>query len=196
MAGVDAADSVRLPVGRAIKGSQMGFIGEMLATGGRRAHGFARRAMTGIPAELFARKPVVGGATVDSNHPAFVYGHLALYPARIVALVGLESPALSTPPAWTDLFSAGRPCLDDPRGSIYPPMAVITEAFVRGYDAALAAVGDVDDSVLMRELPDEARRKDFPTIGGAVLVYLNNHVALHMGQVSAWRRCMGVGPVP
>lgn len=173
----------------------MGFFAETIAATGKRPRGYAERALAGIPSEKFARKPVVGGVTIETNHPAFVYGHLALYPARVFALLGQDAGAAGTPPAWTDLFKAGAPCRDDPQGTIYPKMAEITSAFMRNYDAALAAVAKADDAVFARPLPDENYRQHFPTIGIAALVFLNNHVAMHMGQVSAWRRCMGLGPV-
>lgn len=173
----------------------MGLMGETIATTGKRARGFAERALAGIPPEKFGRKPIVGGVTIETNHPAFVYGHLALYPARVLTLLGKDPAAVATPPAWTDIFKAGCPCRDDPEGTIYPKMAEITGAFLRNYDAALAAVPAADDALFARQLPDESYRQHFPTIGAAVLVFLNNHVAIHMGQVSAWRRCMGLPPV-
>ncbi len=173
----------------------MGLTGETIATAGKRARGFAERAFAGIPPEKFARRPVVGGVTIDTNHPAFIYGHLALYPARILAQLGADASAVATPPVWLDLFKAGCPCRDDPEGRIYPPMSEITRAFLTGYDAALATVAKTDDEVFARPLPDENYRKHFSTIGVATLVYCCSHIAVHMGQVSTWRRCMGLGAI-
>ncbi len=173
----------------------MGSMGETIATAGKRARGFAERALAGIRPEQFARKPLIGGVTIDTNHPAFIYGHLSLYPARIMAGLGVDPVPVATPPGWMDLFKAGCPCRDDPEGRIYPPMPEVTQAFLKSYDAALAAVAKADDAVLARPLPDENYRQHFPTIGVATLVYCCSHVAMHMGQVSAWRRCMGLGPV-
>lgn len=173
----------------------MGQFGETIAITGRRVRGFAERALAGIPPGKFARTPVVGGVTIQTNHPAFIYGHLSLYPARVLTLVGGDPAAVAVPPAWTDLFKAGSPCRDDPEGAIYPGMVEITSAFLRCQDAAIAAAERTDDAVFARPMPDENYRRHFPTIGAAVLVFLNNHVAMHMGQVSAWRRCMGLGPV-
>ncbi len=173
----------------------MGLMGETIATAGRRARGFAERAWAGIPAEKFARKPIVGGAPIETNHPAFIYGHLCLYPARIAAGVGGDQSSAATPPAWMDLFKAGSVCRDDPEGRIYPRMDEITRTFLRTYDAALEAVEKADDAIFARPLPDENYRQHFPTIGVATLVYCCSHLAMHMGQVSAWRRCMGLPPV-
>ena len=32
----------------------------------------------------------------------------------------------------------------------------------------------------------------FPLLGGRVLFMCNNHLMMHLGQISAWRRCMGL----
>ena len=32
----------------------------------------------------------------------------------------------------------------------------------------------------------------FPTVGAAINFYLTGHVMMHAGQISAWRRCMGM----
>jgi hypothetical protein len=34
----------------------------------------------------------------------------------------------------------------------------------------------------------------FPTIGAAINFYLIGHVQVHLGQISAWRRGMGLPP--
>ena len=62
-------------------------------------------------------------------------------------------------------------------------------------DAALETVAKVNDEVFARPLPDENYRQHFSTIGVATLVYCCSHIAVHMGQVSTWRRCMGLGAI-
>lgn len=48
------------------------------------------------------------------------------------------------------------------------------------------------DSELDSPLPDERYREVFPTLGHAVLHILTVHTAIHLGQISAWRRAMGL----
>lgn len=43
---------------------------------------------------------------VDTNHAAFVYGHLAIYPARLLTMMKMNPAALVTPEAYTELFKA------------------------------------------------------------------------------------------
>lgn len=172
----------------------MGQIAELIVTAGRRPQKHAENLLRDIRPEQFARKPNVNGRIIDTNHAAFNFGHLALYPARIVQLVGQDLDAVAVPAAWPGLFQAGTACSDDVAGNVYPPMAEISAAFFRGYEGALAAVARADEGIFARPTPEERYRTMFPTIGAAVLMLLNNHVMGHLGQVSTWRRCMGLGP--
>jgi hypothetical protein len=46
--------------------------------------------------------------------------------------------------------------------------------------------------MLLAQHPDEKARVNWPCIGAAFNFLLSGHVMVHMGQVSAWRRCMGL----
>jgi hypothetical protein len=174
----------------------MGVFAESIAACGRINLGYARRLETDIGPESYARLPLIGDRLVQTNHMAFVYGHLALYPARLMELVEGDPADASYPEHWPDLFSPGRECQDDVDGSIYPPLVEMIEIFHRNYANAITAVAGQADELFARENPDERRRGFFPTIGVAATFLLNNHVQLHLGQVSAWRRAIGLGPAP
>lgn len=173
----------------------MGQVAELIVTCGRRARTFGEKLLAGVQPGQFARKPRADGKVIDTNHPAFVYGHLSLYPARILGFLKLDPAPAAVPVAWVQLFNPGTPCHDDPDGRIYPPMAELTAAYCRTYDAVLAALPGVSDAALAAPTPDERYRAFLPVVGAAALSMLNNHPALHFGQISAWRRCMGLGPV-
>lgn len=173
----------------------MGTCATVIANAGRVLLGYGRSLLSGIAADRFARLAEPGGRRIESNHPAFAYGHLALYPARMAGWLGLEGiPAV--PPRYADLFEAGKPCRDDPGGTIYPPMEEIVSHYLNGYEAILAAVEKLDDAVLARPNPRGGRMAEmFPTVGGMVNFMLTAHAGTHLGQVSAWRRAMGLPPV-
>lgn len=169
----------------------------------RRARAYAERLLKEIRPDQFARKPAFASASgrleIDTNHAAFVYGHLALYPAWIMGWAGVpkervDASGASTPPSWLALFKAGESCRDDPAGSIYPPMPVITAAYFRGYDAAIDHVAGMSDAELSAATTEERFREAMPRVNLLFSVLLNNHVLMHLGQVSAWRRCLGLGP--
>ncbi|MGD9689308.1 MAG: DinB family protein [Phycisphaerales bacterium] len=159
----------------------------------RRSLDLARRLLTGIEPRRFARLPVVGGVTVNTNHPAFIYGHLSLYPAIILDLCGLDARPAGVPDGFEPRFQRDSACVDDPGGAVYPSMDVITSAFFSGYGHLLAALPGVTLEVLDRPTRHARLAATFPTVGFATTFLMGNHVATHLGQVSAWRRCMGLG---
>jgi len=174
----------------------MGQFSSIVADAAERSQTLAAKMLVGVTPQIFARKPqfVKDGkpTVIDTNHAAFVYGHLALYPARVMTMMKQDGSVFATPDSYTELFKAGAPCLDDAEGRLYPAMDEIVGHYTRNYAGVLAAVRKIDDALLLEQNPDEQRRQFFPTIGHAVVFMLNNHVMMHMGQVSAWRRCYGL----
>lgn len=148
-----------------------------------------------VKPEFFARLPSVGGVQIKANHAAFNFGHLAIYPARWLAAVELDGAHLAAPAGFEELFSAGKECRDDPAGTVYPAMGVVMEAFFKGHRGAMEAIKGVDDSVFAKPNPREASRDRFPTVGAAMIFYTSAHIMMHLGQISTWRRCFGLGPV-
>jgi hypothetical protein len=172
----------------------MGQMNDLIVTSGAVTLRYAEGLLKDIKPAQFARYPSPGGVVITTNHPAFVYGHLGLYAPRVLAMVGMASAGPANPDGFEALFANGKPCLDDPAGTIYPSMDVITAHFLAGTRAALAAMPKVDEAVLARANPAEGRfREMFPTIGSAANFMLGAHGMSHLGQVSAWRRCMGLG---
>lgn len=170
-----------------------GFAG-IIAAGARRVRGHADRLLAGIPPARAHRRAVVGGVQVAANHPVFIMGHLSLYPARVLRMAGLDPAPVAVPPEWETLFKAGAPCVDDARGDTYPPIDRLVDAYRHGYDHAIAAIEPLPDQHLQASNPDEGYRTHFPLVGNALLVLLCSHPAMHLGQLSTWRRCEGLPP--
>ncbi len=175
----------------------MGACFEQIAIAARRGLGYAERLAADVPAELFAAKPRFTNAgketEIDCNHPAFVFGHLGLYPTRVCGFVGLDGASIAAPAAWTDLFKAGSPCRDDRARTIYPAKDEIMAHFQRSHAYLIDRLPAVDDALLSAPHPDPVvREKYFPTVGMAVIFMLNSHVMVHSGQISTWRRCFGL----
>lgn len=172
----------------------MSGFGAMLAGSGRLGVLYAERLLAGVTPDTFARLARPGGQVLNSNHPAFVFGHLCLYPSRVLDLVGMPAGAMAAPPSYESLFKSGCECRDDPEGAIYPPMQELTQRFFDGYRAASNAVETADDDLFRRPNPAQGRLRElFPLLGGAIGFYLGGHVQNHLGQFSAWRRAMGLG---
>lgn len=148
----------------------------------------AQKMFADIPDDKFAFAAVKG-----ANHPAFIVGHLSLYPNRVFTLIGRED-LIEQLPGWPELFQAGVPCLDDP--SRYPPKSDLDAAFTAGWQKVLNVLPTVGDDVFSRDNPIEGRfREIFPTVGTAVMFLCTSHMMMHLGQISTWRRALGLGSV-
>ena len=173
----------------------MGRISTIIVPGARLGQAYAERLLTGVASDTYARLARPGGAVVKSNHAAFILGHLSLYPGRIMQFLKQPPGPTAFPPRYESLFKAGAECQDDPDGHTYPPLPELHEQFFKGYRAAIDAVDSGSDEAFDGPNPIEGRSRElFPTIGAAVNFYLIGHVQLHLGQLSAWHRAMGLPP--
>lgn len=171
----------------------MGRIGEILVGAAVRTPDYAQRLLAGIAAKDFARFARPGGVLIKSNHPAFIFGHLSLYPAKVLAQLALPPGDAAVPASYDALFNASAECLDDPDGRIYPPMDQLTGGYFAGTQAALAALRGASDELLLAPNPLEGRMRElFPQLGGLLGFYVTAHAHGHLGQLSAWRRAMGM----
>lgn len=168
-------------------------IGDMLTLTTARTMGLAKGLLGSVNADDFAKQPTADGKPVDTNHPAFVYGHLAIYPAKVMGMIGHDGTAAACPEAWEDLFKNGAVCTHDADGSKYPPMGEIIAKFEAGYELLIDATKATSDDLLLQPIAEEGWREAFGTNGGMVSFMLHDHLMFHLGQVSAWRRMMGLG---
>lgn len=168
-------------------------IGSIIAASARLSAMYAERLVKDITASQFARFARPGGVIVQSNHPAFIVGHLSLYPVRATTHLNLPVGPTQFPSGYEELFKFGVECRDDPDGTIYPPMSELTAFFFAAYKAAAAAVESAPNEAFDAPNPAQGRlREMFPTVGHALAFYLGGHMQVHLGQMSAWRRAMGL----
>lgn len=168
-------------------------IGQMIAESANMGITSMHKLLNGVAPEQFARLAVPGDQPVQSNHPAFILGHLSLYPSRVVADLGGDATAIEPSEKYNALFSPAATCLDDPQGTLYPPMAEIVSKFDAAYQTAIDVLGQARDDQFSRENPNERMRSRFATVGSMHAFYLGGHTMIHVGQFSAWRRMMGLG---
>lgn len=121
------------------------------------------------------------------NHPAWVIGHLTHSGEMLGGVIGL-APWL--PNDWAGRFGTGSVPVadasryegkDDALGRLADAQARITDA-----------VGRLDDARLDTPFPDESYREVFPTVRHALTQVLVGHTAMHVGQLTVWRRAMGL----
>ena len=168
-------------------------IGQIIADSARLGLGYSERLLQDVQPDQFARLARLGETTIRSNHPAFIFGHLSLYACRIVRDLGENAESITPSDSYMRLFSKDATCVDDPDGTVYPPMQEVIDRFFSGYRTVIETVERAGDETFARENPNEAMRGKFSTIGSMHAFYLGGHVSLHLGQLSAWRRAMGLG---
>ncbi len=170
-------------------------VGSIIAAGAKLAQMYAERLLGGVTQENCARFASPGGVVIKSNHAAFVFGHLSLYPIRTMQCLNLPVGPTQFPASYEALFKFGVECQDDPDGRIYPPLEELRSLFFDAYKVAIAAIESAADEPFDAVNPAEGRlREVLPTVGAALNFYLIGHVQVHLGQLSAWRRAMGLPP--
>lgn len=173
----------------------MGKVGEVIAGSASLSTMYAQRLLSGIEAEKFGSFARPGGAVLRSNHPAFVFGHLCMYPAKAMKMLGVSAEAFEPPSNYAALFDAGVECKDDPENRIYPRMSELTDRYFSSYSALHQALRAAPDDLLLGPNPSEGRMREvFPTLGAVMGFYVTGHPQMHLGQISAWRRAMGLPP--
>lgn len=142
-----------------------------------------------IPAEQFATAP----QGVNCNHPAWVYGHCAIYPDMVLNAIG--KPELAKPmEGYEKLFEHGSPSTNDPSCTTFPSKDELLAYFNDRYTVLGEALANTSDETLAAPSPFESMRDRLPTLGDLAGFLASGHTMMHLGQVSTWRRCMGLGP--
>jgi hypothetical protein len=146
---------------------------------------YLRRLVADVPDADLARQP--SGVV---NHPAWVIGHLTF---SCQALGGEFGLAAWLPQEWEKMFGTGS--VATPDRSAYLSKAELLAALADGQARVSDRVTTLGDARMSGVLPDERYRATFPTLGHAVVHVLTSHAAVHVGQVSAWRRAAGYQPL-
>ncbi len=147
--------------------------------------GYAHTLVDELDDNRLCEQPVPG-----VNHPAWILGHLALSGDGAVGVLGGQKTLAGD---WTKEFGTGSK--PSALRADYPSKAellrVLEERFATARELAAAA------SPEKVALPNpNGRLKDkLPTVRDAVAFLFTGHLALHLGQLSAWRRLIGLAPL-
>ncbi|MEL6497573.1 MAG: DinB family protein [Planctomycetota bacterium] len=166
---------------------------EAIANNVRIGMKYAEALVSDVPPPRFSRFAAGTRGPIESNHPAWIIGHLALYPGRAASMLELEAD-VAVPSDWEDLFGPKSICVDDDDASRYPSRDELVGRFMAAQNSIAGAILRLDDASLARETPLERYRQRFPTLTSAVDFLLTTHAMFHLGQLSAWRRSEGLGP--
>lgn len=155
---------------------------------------YAEKLMAGVTPAMFARQPVGKDGVINVNHPAFNFGHLSIYPAWVATMAGIENPGITNPEGFDALFSHEAVCRDDPEGTIYPSMDAVMGHFYDAHKRLFAGIAELSDAKLGEPHGQEGEFfQGFANRAAIVAFMTGPHPFTHIGQTSAWRRCMGLG---
>ena len=126
----------------------------------------------------------------DVNHPAWILGHLA-FSADVA--VGLLSGEKTMSADWLELFKPGsvlRAARDE-----YAAKAELLKAVEANFQRARDFATFASVEQLGRPNANPRMKEALPTVKNAVSFLLTGHLGIHLGQLSAWRRMIGMAPL-
>ncbi len=129
----------------------------------------------------------VAGATM--NHPAWILAHLNVYAPIAAALASrgrFEDPI-------EHRYGQKSRVVSDP--AEYPAFSALTGEYERTHAMAEAALERADERVFGEANPLERWRTMHPTVGDMLVTLMVKHESGHLGQLSAWRRALGMASV-
>jgi len=147
---------------------------------------YAQKLVADLGEAQLCAQPVPGRTM---NHAAFTLGHLAWVSEAGGNLLG--APPTSTPDR-KDIFGMGSTPSSD--RAIYPSKAELLAWLEAGHARLVTAVQGAQPEVFAHPAPERMRAR-FPTMGSLILGLMTSHEATHLGQLSAWRRALGLPSV-
>lgn len=142
---------------------------------------YLRRLAADLPDDRLADQPHPG-----MNHPAWILGHLAIAYDYVGQCVGLPLQLKR----WHPLFSPGTSPVPE-RGK-YPSKAELLEKLEANAARVLPAVPNADPTRLAGPQPVEILKPHIMTVGELLTHLLTSHIGTHVGQLSVWRRVIGM----
>jgi DinB superfamily len=148
---------------------------------------FAKQLVDDLTDEQMTTKPSIG----FENHPAFTLGHLVTGSAMTIEDLGGK---IEIPDGWGELFlrkGPGDPSLPSDNIKLYPTKNDLLKELEKQHNKLKECLLTIEDFKL-----DEKVQWRFasymPTLIDVVIFMCINHEAMHLGQLSAWRRAMGL----
>ena len=152
----------------------------------RRNIAYALRLVGDLSDEQMIAQPVKDRAM---NHPAWILAHLHLYNEVVAKL--LRRVAFDDPKD----YPFGMKSSPKSDAKAYQPRAIAVEQYRRSHDVAERALVECDAKVLSEVVPLERWRALHPKVADMTVMLMVKHESMHLGQLSAWRRAMGLGRV-
>ncbi|MFG0293292.1 MAG: DinB family protein [Phycisphaerales bacterium JB065] len=147
----------------------------------------------GVPDEHFAELPHEG-----AKHPGWVLGHLCVASGMGAAMIGDSEEERQTscgvPQLWVEQTSPGSQLSTD--RSLYGGKDDLISELKRVHELLAGRFSSASDDQLGAPFPIEEYRKFFPTNMDCCVYMMAHHEGYHLGQLSSWRRAMGIASTP
>ncbi|MEM6799353.1 MAG: DinB family protein [Planctomycetota bacterium] len=146
---------------------------------------FCESLMADVTDEELRHQPAPG-----VNTPAWILGHLAICTDFALTLLGQPK---RLPDDWHVAFARG----SDPASTEGPAPSrdQLLTALREGHAAVSEVLPAADEAALAEPNPLVILAKAFPTKADLLAHLLTTHEAMHLGQLSSWRRQMGRPPL-
>lgn len=148
-------------------------------------HGYFHKLVADLDDASLADQPIAG-----VNHAAWNIGHLAIandYISKILRNDGV------CPPEYGELFAPGsKPRADR---AAYPSKDELVKMFDMSYNRAAFVVGESSEEQLATPQLGPFFKDELPLVGDLIAHLMTTHAAMHLGQISLWRRAMGLPSV-
>lgn len=123
------------------------------------------------------------------NHPAFTLGHLANASALLQGRLGGKP---DIPESWSAIFQRkgpGDPRLPTTETELYPDKKQLLAELERQHNQVIETLHTLNETQLKAEITWRFSSY-FPTKLDLIQFMCVSHEAMHLGQLSAWRRAM------
>jgi hypothetical protein len=146
---------------------------------------YCRNLVADLADERLAEQPAAG-----VNHPAWVLGHLAWTADRGLVLLGA---AETLPAEWAPLF--GRGSTPTASRAAYPSKNELVRAVEHGYQQLRERAASASREQLSQPTTIALAKETLPTLNELVAFLMTGHMGGHLGQISMWRRLIGLAPM-
>lgn len=146
--------------------------------------GFAKKAMADVDESKLTHQPHPG-----LNTPAWVIGHLCVVADYAAKMLGQP---MTCPKEWHQSYGVGS---DPAKPAVTPTKAELLACLEAQHARVSELAARATEEQLAAPNPFELVKGTFPTVGELLLHVMTAHPMLHLGQLSAWRRIMGLGSV-
>lgn len=145
---------------------------------------YAKQILADIDVSRFAERPM------GLNPPAWILLHVATAADYAISLLGGTAVC---PAGWSEMADSKKPVSD--MLSNYPTRDELVKYMELAYEAAAKLFDAASPEQLAAPQKLGFFEQELPTVSDITCFLLVSHFAIHLGQLSAWRRAIGKPPL-